>query len=287
MKRRSIAEIFALILEVAQSHDDILAVVLEGSRGKADTIDDQFQDFDVVFLVESLAPYVEDHQWIDVFGPRIIMQTPSMMNLYEQSSPDRGSFAFLMLLADHHRIDLTLIEINYLHQLRLDPEYKVLLDKKGILKSNLDLIEFRSFDLNTPNQKEFTDCCNEFWWVLTYVGKGLCRDQILYAKHMMEGPVREMFLRMLGWTAGVRHGFPLNPGKAGKLLRKFFPDVEWQAILGTFSDHRPENMWKALFRMMELFHEYAKEVEKMLSFKYNTMEAQNVRKYLEYLMATY
>ncbi len=285
MERRTTAQMMTLIRKVALAEDRIQAVILEGSRADNTQPMDDFQDFDIVFLVDEIQPFLSAPSWIDVFGPRLILQKPTEMDLYGSEPVDSGRYTYLMLFTDFSRIDLTLCELGGVETLTLDDPFEVILDKTQILDGMS--ISQRSYDVMSPSQKEYGDCCNEFWWVMTYVAKGICRNQPFYARHMMEGPVREMFLRMLGWTAGVRHGFPLYTGKAGKLLGKFFPHEEWQAILSTCSDHHPENMWKAVFQMMDLFHEYAKEVEKTLSLKYNTMEAQNVRKYLEYLTATY
>lgn len=285
MERRTTAEMMALLRKVAWESDAVKAVILEGSRADDSQSIDDFQDFDILFLVDQIQPFLSDSGWIDVFGPRLIMQKPSEMDLYGSKPDETGRYTYLMLFTDYNRIDLTLCELNWMETLTLDDPFEIILDKDQVLDT-LRLSQ-RSYDVTPPSQKGFQDCCNEFWWVVTYVAKGICRDQPFYARHIMEGPVREMFLRMLGWTAGVRHGFPVNPGKAGKLLNKFFPEEEWQVILGTCSDHHQENMWKAMFLMMDVFHEYSREVGNRLSLKYNSKEAQNVRKYLEYLRATY
>lgn len=286
MERRTTAEMMALIRKVAMEREAVQAVILEGSRAAdgTQTLDD-FQDFDIIFLVDQIQPFLSDPSWIDVFGPRLVTQKPEEMNLYESDPVEPGRYTYLMLFSDHNRIDLTLYDLGLLEALTLDNPFQVILDKTQIL-DGIGLTK-RSHSVWPPSQKAYEDCCNEFWWVVTYVAKGICRAQPFYARHMMEGPVRGMFLRMLGWTAGARHGFPLNPGKAGKRLGKFFPQEEWQVILGTCSDHHQENMWKAVFLMMDLFHEYSREVGNILSLKYNSKEAQNVRKYLEYLRATY
>lgn len=285
MVRRTTSQMMTLIRNVALHRHEVQAVILEGSKANDIQPVDDFQDFDLLFLVDQIQPFLSDPDWIDVFGPRLIMQKPTEMELYGTDPRETGRYTYLMLFADLNRIDLTLCEIGPGDTIVLDDPFEVILDKTQILDRMS--LSTRSYVVMPPSQKEFEDCCNEFWWVVTYVVKGICRTQPFYARHMLEAPVREMFIRMLGWTAGVRRGFPLNPGKAGKLLGKFFPSEEWQAILYTCSDHRPENMWKALFQITDIFHEYAREVAKILSLKYNTTEAENVRKYLEYLRATY
>ena len=41
--------------------------------------------------------------------------------------------------------------------------------------------------IKKPTQQQFYDCCNECYWVATYVAKGLVRHELNYAlKHLNE-----------------------------------------------------------------------------------------------------
>ena len=65
---RSEQEIYALIEKVAQGDPNIRAVLLNGSRANEKIKPDQYQDYDLVFLVTSLHPFSENPDWINVFG---------------------------------------------------------------------------------------------------------------------------------------------------------------------------------------------------------------------------
>ena len=56
---------------------------------------------------------------------------------------------------------------------------EVLLDKDG--SSNEMVANDRHYWIKKPTEREFDDCCNEFWMVSTYVVKGLARKEILFA----------------------------------------------------------------------------------------------------------
>ncbi len=73
---RSEGEITNLILNVAESNDRIRAVLLNGSRANPKAKKDNFQDYDIVYIVREINSFVSDHSWIDVFGDRIILQMP-------------------------------------------------------------------------------------------------------------------------------------------------------------------------------------------------------------------
>ena len=57
---RSESEMFELILRFAREDEDVRVVVLNGSRANASVKKDPSQDFDVVYLVRSVAILVRN-----------------------------------------------------------------------------------------------------------------------------------------------------------------------------------------------------------------------------------
>ncbi|HEY4876989.1 MAG TPA: aminoglycoside 6-adenylyltransferase, partial [Puia sp.] len=193
------------------------------------------------------------------------------------------SFAYLMLFKDGNRIDLTLFPKNKLQsEFTIDSLTVLLLDKDNLLP-NLPPSNDKDYLIKQPTEKEFTDCCNEFWWVCTYVAKGLCRTEIIYAKEMLEIPVRNMFLKMIEWYIGVENNFSTSFGKSGKYIKKYISTDLYEKTLMTYPDHKPENIWHSLFLMAKLFSEFANNVSHSLHFSYNKTEETNMREYLEQL----
>jgi len=69
---------------------------------------------------------------------------------------------------------------------------KLFLDKNGI--NGLDTIEVgHHYYIQKPTAEEYRDCCNEFWLLSTYTAKGLCREELMYAKSFMERYEMDMF----------------------------------------------------------------------------------------------
>ena len=98
---RSQEEMLAIILKKAKQEEHIRAALLQGSRVSKEAKPDCFQDYDVVFLVDAMEPFLSNPRWIDCFGRRIIMQIPE--------PPTRTRMTYLMQFADGNRIDLTLV----------------------------------------------------------------------------------------------------------------------------------------------------------------------------------
>ena len=74
MQRRSEQEMMEAILSTAREDERVRAVGLNGSRANPRARRDDFQDYDIVYLVTDMESFLANPGWVDVFGPRIIMQ---------------------------------------------------------------------------------------------------------------------------------------------------------------------------------------------------------------------
>ena len=70
---RTETEILDVILQTAKVLQ-VDAVALSGSRVTPKALKDEFQDYDVVYLVENLDGLIDDLAWLDRFGKRMIEQ---------------------------------------------------------------------------------------------------------------------------------------------------------------------------------------------------------------------
>lgn len=276
---RSEEEIITLILHVAKTDDRIRAVLLNGSRANPNVTKDLFQDFDIVYIVREIDSFIKDNNWIDIFGERLILQMPEEMTIGDK---DPHSFHYLMLFKDGRRIDLTLFPVDkFTTQFTRDSLTTLLLDKDSLFEK-LALPSDKDYLIKRPTQKEFTDCCNEFWWVSTNVAKGLWRRDITYAKGMMEIHVRNMFLKIIEWNIGIETDFSVSFGQYGRNIKQYIPIDLYNKILLTYPDSNIVNIWKSLFLMTNLFADLANKIANKLSFNYNKEEEKNVIDYLRW-----
>ncbi len=274
---RTAAAIKKLILDIATADKRIRAVLLNGSRADATVLPDSYQDFDIVFIVDNIQSFTNNHEWINIFGEKIIQQFPQEMCF--GSDKDSAAFPYLMLFKDGNRIDLTLFPTEKIATDFYAESLTVVWLDKDHLFTQLGPANNRDHFVKRPNAKEFADTCNEFWWVSTYVTKGLLRNQVTYAKEMMETVVRPMFMKVIEWKIGSENNFAVEVGKGGKFMQQHLTPPEYEKILFTYADHKPENNWKSLFVMIELFGQYAKEVACKLNFLYNAEEENNIVNY--------
>ena len=279
---RSVDKIKELILGVAANDERIRAVLLNGSRANPKIVADKYQDFDIVFIVTDLISFTSNHDWTNIFGKTLIRQHPDEMDLGYKEEKNKISFSYLILLDDGNRIDLTLFPFENIISFIPDSLTIVWLDKDNLF-SNIAEPSDADYLIKKPTQKQFSDVCNELWWVSTYVAKGLARKEKTYAKETVERTVRPMFMKMIEWHIGITTGFSVSFGKGGKFMRKYLPKELYKKILSTYSDHRLKNNWKALFAMMGLFSQLAASVAENLHFHYDMSEEKNVKNYITQL----
>jgi len=279
---RSETEIRNLILDFAEKDNRVRAVLLNGSRANPKVKTDIHQDFDVVFIVNNLESFIINHSWTDVFGEKIIYQLPDEMNSEnEDCKKEKVSFSYLMLFKDKNRIDLTLFPLQkFKSDFILDSLTIVWLDKDNFFE-RLAKSNDTDYLIHKPTEKEFLDTCNEFWWVSTYVVKGLLRNEIIYAKEMLERIVRPMFMRIIEWRVGIENNFDISLGKADKLLESHVANEFYKKILLTYSNFEIEENWKALLLMIEIFQQTSNFVANKLEFDINKTEEQNAITYLK------
>lgn len=264
---RSEQEMMNLLISFAKNDNRIRLVTLEGSRTNKNIPKDSFQDYDISYFVTDMDSFKEDDEWLDVFGKRLIMQKPEDMELFP---PEWGNwFSYLMLFEDGNRIDLTLIPIDEVEDyfFNNDGLVKVLLDKDSLVQNDI-IPSDRKYWIKNPTAREFDDCCNEFWWVSTYVVKGLARKEILFAIDHLNEIVRPNLLRMMSWHIGLEKGFNFSVGKNYKFIKQYLSKEDWKILLSTYSQDSYSNMWEALFTCYELFRKYSKAVAEDLGYKY-------------------
>lgn len=280
---RSANEIQKLIIDTAKSDDRIRTVLLNGSRANPSIQSDKFQDFDIVFIVSNFESFISDHSWTYFFGEKLICQLPDEMTFggEDKDNNETIGFHYLMLFKDGNRIDLTLFPIENLKtDFAFDSLTIVWLDKDNLFP-NVPHSTDTDYHIQKPTEKIFLETCNEFWWVSTYVAKGLLRNEITYAKEILETIVRPMFMKIIEWFIGTETNFSISFGKGGKFMKQNLSSTQYDKILATYSDQQLENNWKSLFLMAELFGEFAATVANKLNFLYNSNDEHNVMTYLK------
>jgi aminoglycoside 6-adenylyltransferase len=93
--KRSAKEIIELILNIAKKDNRIQGVIMNGSRANPNIKQDNFQDFDIVFVVNKLSSFRNDKNCTEHFGELRIMQKPNEMVIPAPVTSDVPTFLML------------------------------------------------------------------------------------------------------------------------------------------------------------------------------------------------
>jgi aminoglycoside 6-adenylyltransferase len=220
---RTEREMMGIILGVAEADAGIRAVYLNGSRANPNAPKDKYRDYDVVYVVTETAPFVNDRAWLAPFGRPLIVQEPDLNGLRagiaDAAFESDLHYAYLMLFDDGNRVDLAVETIALaLRGIKDDKMTVVLLDKDGILPP-LPPPTDEEYRAKRPEEAAFQAACNEFWWCLNNVAKGIARDELTYAMDMYNRHVRDMLNKVREWHIGAENDFGVAAGKMGKYLK--------------------------------------------------------------------
>jgi aminoglycoside 6-adenylyltransferase len=284
MVSRSEQEMMDLIMDVASNHQEVRAVLLNGSRANPNVSKDIFQDYDIIYVVTSLYPFVQDHSWIDVFGKRMILQMPEDMELYPPTPELEGAFSYLMQFTDGNRIDLILVPIEKLDSFLDDSLCRLLLDKDDLINfKSLEVASEKSYLVNKPSVREFYDCSNEFWYTSAGLAKGIWREQIPHVNHLFHNVIQDALMQMIDWYIGFRYQFSVNPGKYGKFYKKYLEPELYTELIATYQTTDVNELWNSLFATIRLFQRVAQNIAEQLGVTYPLPEHGHITNYLHHV----
>ena len=265
-------EMLGLIIETARLDERIKAVWMNGSRANPHAKRDLFQDYDIVYLVEETKPFYEDASWIDRFGERLYAQRPDEVDRCNGLPVDFDRcYGWLIQLADGNRLDLHVVT-KHDHTFLEDGMYVVLLDKEHRFDER-HLPSDAFYYVKKPTQEQFWACCNEFWWCLNNVAKGLWRKEVPYVHDALYQGSHPQLIRLLYWQVGFAHDFQVSCGKSGKYLEDYLERDVWNRFLHTYAGFEIADLWQAVFCMCDLFMETAQELAKRYGYHYDQKEA--------------
>ena len=270
---RTESEMLGLILQTAKSLK-VEAVAMSGSRTNPKAPKDEFQDYDVVYVVDDLDNLTSDLSWLEQFDTRII----------EQHNVLGNRRLYLMLFEDGNRIDLTLCPTEYIQEW-VDSEagFTVLEDPKGLFEPYLPSPQ--RFWTSPASAIEFDKACNEFWWVSAYVVKGICRKQVIYATDHLYGICQQELLKILAWQIASDNG-TVDVGKNYKYLFNYLTAEKEKEFSNLLDFSNIEKLTQSLFATMDLFHREAQILAQNMGFDYDMEVAEKMIEYAEERLET-
>lgn len=270
---RAETEMLDLILQISKNLQ-VKAVAMSGSRADTKTPKDEFQDYDVVYVVDDLDNLTSDISWLDRFGKRIVEQEVTLGHRR----------LYLMLFEDGNRIDLTLCPKEHIKEwVESEADYTVLKDEKGLFESYTT--NPQRYWISPASEIDFEKVCNEFWWVSAYVVKGICRNQLVYATDHLYGICQQELLKVLAWQVASDRG-AVDIGKNYKYLFQYLPAEKEKEFSSLLDFASLDKIIQSLFATMQLFHQEAQSLAQKMGFDYDKEVAEKMIEYAKERLET-
>lgn len=262
-----------VIVDWANAHDLVRAVLLTSTRAIPGAFVDDLSDYDVILVLQDIRPLFTDHSWLDDFGQVLIAYWDPV-----HPDPDYGidHCSNVVQYDNGLKIDFTLWPVSLLHKVamapilpaELDAGYRILLDKDQ-LTDEIPAPSGKAYVPKPPTREAFQLLVNDFLSDAPFVAKCLRRDELMPAKWCLDYDMKYVYLLpMLEWLVEIDQDWSIQAGFLGKGLKKRLPADIWLALEQTYAGAAIEANWLALDRTMELFRQVSIQVGDALGYSY-------------------
>lgn len=188
-------EKYSYILKIAENDDNIRGVILYGSRVNDDVEPDEYQDYDIYFIVTNIVDFD-----VSVFENIKLKFVPS------DNYPElfNNEHVYLMLFEDDSRIDLSVCTLQTFLTNRINGKLmKCILDKDNKIKE-INENDKSTYWVKPLDERSFLGTCSEFLWELQNMAKGIKRDELSFAMYIRDISLRDMLNRIIDTYIGMK-----------------------------------------------------------------------------------
>ena len=271
------------LLEWGTAHPLIRAMILTSSRTRPAGPVDLLSDYDLILAVSEVVPFAFDDAWISEYGKPMV-RWGDQSEMYGLATYFRG-----VVYQNYVKIDYSIWTVELLARIeasgllpdQLDVGYRVLLDKDQ-RTTGWKQPSYQAHIPVRPTEADFQALVEEFWWSTTYVAKSLWRDDLVFARWVLDQDLKlETLRRMLEWRIEIDHNWSVKPGVYGRGLKQLLPPDLWSEFASTYASLDVEETWAALDRVIALFRRVALHVGNVLGYTYPQQVDDQVSSFLE------
>jgi aminoglycoside 6-adenylyltransferase len=266
-----------------KAHPLIRAMILTSSRCRPDGPVDLLSDYDLILAVSDVEPFAFSDAWFSDYGQPMV-RWGDQDEMHHLTTYFRG-----VIYQDYIKIDYSIWPVELLERItkagtlpdQLDVGYMVLLDKEN-QTAQWQPPSYRAHIPAQPTEAEYLALVEEFWWGTTYVAKSLWRDDLAFAKWMLDADLKLVTMRrMLEWRIEIDHNWSLKPGVQGRGFKQLLPPHIWSAFARTYVSLDVRESWAALDQVIVLFRQIAGDVSSALGYSYPQHVDDQVSAYLQ------
>jgi aminoglycoside 6-adenylyltransferase len=258
----------------ANGQEDIRAVVIVGSRARDDRPADEWSDLDVILVANEPGLYVETTQWLRAMG--------SVAITFTELTPDGVTTERRVLYEGGVDVDFVPVSVDDFTNLLQDANavvptvlkraHRFLVDKDGFTErvaTFLDNVSDQPGD-EGPNEEDFLNVVNDFWYHAVWVTKKLRRGEIWSALGGMNHLTWHCLLPVVEEHAAVKSGGETDTWHSGRFIEKWADPSVISKLPDALPAYGEQSIVDGLTSMMDVFHNSATELAKLHDWLYPT-----------------
>ena len=258
-----------------KKNNNIRTVILTSSRADLNSNPDVLSDYDIELYVNNINDFIKDDEWIKKFG-QILVKWP----IIPRSTILKNFITRLVQFEDGTRFDLQITKNKPKYHKNFDTGYKILIDKDS-LTSNFNLPNYKSLYIKKPTKELFDEKINDFFWDILYVAKNLWRNELYYAKFMLDNIIRFNILQIfIEWYIGLNNDWNVSTNKYGRFFKKYLSKEDWEKIEKTFVGSSISENWDVIYKTIDLVNYLCRKLAENLGFSYPINLENKIIKYI-------
>jgi len=255
----------------AKADDNISAVVIVGSRARADHPADEWADLDLVVLARDPQPLWAGTAWLEAIGEPWLT--------FIEPTPDGRTYERRVLFAGGLDVDFVPVSVASLMEVLdrglaqglvlLQRGARILVDKDGLAQRAIDSV-VPARPAPPPTEAEFLNLVHDFWYHTVWAAKHLRRGDLWVGKYCCDSYLKGHLLRMIEWHARAAKGWDTDTWMYGRFMDEWADPRAVAALKHAFAHYNEGDVWRALEATMGLFRWLAAETAKALGCAYPT-----------------
>lgn len=271
--------LIARLLDWAAGDDRVSAVILTGSRARAQRVD-EFSDLDVELIGPRPKDLAAADDWICQMGcPMVALPFDEADLITRLVVFEAGRKVDFGLWPESRIVEMVEHGLDDLY----DRGYTVLLDKTGIT-DGLPRPSLSPRTPNPPSQAEFTRLESEFWFEATQVAVYLLRDDLWVVK-FRENTMHNCLLRMLEWRAQSDPAVPRFTWHIGHHMNEWLTTSDYDSAGKVFSRFDVRDTIRGVTAAMDLFTAATASAASNLALQHRPDLAPIARSHVESMLA--
>jgi aminoglycoside 6-adenylyltransferase len=251
------------IITWAENAENIRGLVIEGSRGAVNPVDD-LADYDINVFCTNYDEFRDQDGWLSDIA-KVWVYEPNEGHFENAKSVNR-----LVIFEGGKKVDFVFWTTNLVDRMvkanKYDQGCKVLLDKDGILEPLNNSVVKLSMP-QKPTQEEFEFIIKEYWFEEYHVAKYLKRKDLWLVK-FRDGSIKFYLLKMMEWYMLAKNNWDYDVKWDGKHIEKWLEPEVYDRLFKTYGHFDEKDSWEALNENNDLFRDISKKTAELLSYKY-------------------